>query len=125
MQKLPKISNGVTRQIHTIDATGKILGRLATEIAVFSRGKHKPDFQPNQDKGDFVLVKNAAQIKFSGRKMENKVYYHHSGYLGGLKTISLKKIFDRSPAEVLQRAVLGMLPRNKLKAEQIKRLKFE
>lgn len=113
------------RQTHTIDATNKILGRLATEIAVLLRGKNKPDFQPNQDRGDFVIVKNVDKIKFSGRKMEQKKYYHHSGYLGGLKATSLKKLFSRSPSEVLRKAVWGMLPNNKLRAEQIKRLKCQ
>lgn len=113
------------RQTHTIDAQDKILGRLATEIALLLRGKNKPNFQSNQDKGDFVIVKNVDKIKFSGRKMEQKKYYHHSGYLGGLKATSLKKLFSRSPAEVLRRAVWGMLPNNKLRAEQIKRLKCQ
>ena len=113
------------RQTHTIDAAGKILGRLATEIAVLLRGKHKPDFWPNQDRGDFVVIKNVAQIKVTGKKMEQKKYYRHSGYPGALKVTSLKKLFERSPAEVLRRTVWGMLPRNKLKAIQIKRLKFE
>ena len=112
------------RETHTIDAASKVLGRLATEIAVLLRGKHKPDFQPNQDKGDFVKVKNIDKIRLTGKKMEKKKYYHHSGYIGGLKETPLKKVFAKSPAEVLRRAVWGMLPKNKLRAEQIKRLKF-
>lgn len=115
----------MTRQTHTIDAAGKILGRLAAEIAVLLRGKQRPDFLPNQDAGDFVVVKNVAQIKITGRKMEQKKYYRHSGYPGGLKETPLKKLFEISPAEVLRKSVFGMLPRNKLRAEQIKRLKFE
>lgn len=113
------------RQTHTIDATNKVLGRLATEIAVLLRGKHKPTFQPNQDMGDFVIVKNVGKVKITGKKMENKKYYHHTGYMGGLKTVPMKKIFKRNPAEVLRRAVFGMLPTNKLRAEQIKRLKCQ
>jgi large subunit ribosomal protein L13 len=113
------------RQTQTIDATNKVLGRLATEIAVLLRGKHRPDFQPNQDRGDIVVVKNVDKIKLSGRKLEQKKYYRHSGYMGGLKETPLKKVFDKSPAEVLKRTVFGMLPKNKLRAEQIKRLKFE
>lgn len=113
------------REIHTIDATGKILGRLATEIAVLLRGKHKPDFVPYKDMGDFVVVKNVDKIKVTGKKIEKKKYYHHSGYLGGLKEIPLKKLFEKNPAEVLRKAVWGMLPNNKLRPEQIKRLKFE
>ena len=113
------------RQTQTIDATDMILGRLATKIAVFLRGKHRPDFRPNQDTGDIVVVKNIDKIKLSGKKLEQKKYYRHSGYLGSLKEIPLKKVFDKSPAEVLKRTVFGMLPTNKLRAEQIKRLKFE
>ena len=113
------------REIHTIDATGKVLGRLATEIAVLLRGKHKPDFVPYKDMGDFVVVKNVDKIKVTGKKIEKKKYYRHSGYLGGLKEIPLKKLFEKNPAEVLRKAVWGMLPNNKLRPEQIKRLKFE
>ncbi len=113
------------REIHTIDATGKILGRLATEIAVLLRGKYKPEFVPYKDMGDFVVVKNVDKIKVTGKKIEKKKYYRHSGYLGGLKEIPLKKLFEKNPAEVLRKAVWGMLPNNKLRPEQIKRLKFE
>ena len=113
------------RNTHTIDADGKILGRLATEIAVLLRGKNKPDFVPYKDIGDFVLVKNINKLKFSGKKIDQKKYYHHSGYLGGLKETPLRKVFQTDPSEVLRRAVLGMLPKNKLRAEMIKRLKIE
>ena len=113
------------RQTHTIDAQDKVLGRLSTEIAVLLRGKGKPDFQPNQDMGDFVVVKNIDKIKITGRKMEQKKYYRHTGYMGGLKETPLKKVFERSPDEVLKRTVWGMLPKNKLRAEQIKRLKCQ
>lgn len=112
------------RQIHTIDATNKTLGRLASEIAILLRGKHKPDFAPYKDIGDFVVVKNIDRIKISGKKLEKKKYYRHSGYLGGLKEIPLKKLFKESPAEVLRKAVYGMLPKNKLRERVIKRLKF-
>ena len=125
MQKLQKISNGVKRDTHKIDAAGKVLGRLATQIAVLLRGKGRPDFRPNQDSGDFVVVKNVDKIKVTGKKMEQKKYYRHSGYPGGLKETSLKKLFEKSPAEVLRKAVFGMLPRNKLRAIQIKRLKYQ
>ena len=112
-------------ETHTIDATGKVLGRLATEIAVLLRGKHKPDFVPYRDMGDFVIVKNVSKLKITGKKMEQKKYFRHSGYLGSFKEIPLKKIFKTNPAEVLKKAVFGMLPKNKLRTEQIKRLKFE
>lgn len=113
------------RKTHTIDATGKVLGRLATEIAVLLRGKQKSDFVPYRDMGDFVIVKNVSKLKITGKKIEQKKYFHHSGFLGGVKEVPLKKIFKTNPAEVLKKAVFGMLPKNKLRAEQIKRLKFE
>ena len=113
------------KETHTIDATGKVLGRLAAEIAVLLRGKHRPDFVLNLDMGDFVIVKNVAKLKITGKKMEQKKYFHHSGFLGGVKETPLKKIFKEKPQDILKRAVFGMLPKNKLRAEQIKRLKFE
>jgi len=111
------------RETHTIDATGKVLGRLATQIAVLLRGKHKPNFVPYQDIGDFVIVKNVAKLKITGKKMEQKKYYHHSGFLGGLKEVPLKNLLKTAPDEVLRKAVFGMLPKNKLRIKQIKRLK--
>jgi large subunit ribosomal protein L13 len=113
------------RKTHIIDAKNKILGRLATEIAILLRGKHKPNFAPQKDIGDFVIVKNVDKIKVTGKKAEQKIYYRHSGYLGGLKKIPFKKLFAERPAEVLRKAVWGMLPKNKLRAKQIKRLKIE
>lgn len=110
------------RNTHTIDAAGKILGRLATEIAVLLRGKNKPGFLHYKDTGDFVTVENIEKIIISGRKMEQKKYYHHSGYPGGLKEVFMKKVFEKNPSEVLRKAVLGMLPKNKLRPQQIKRL---
>ena len=113
------------RNTHTIDATNKVLGRLATQIVVLLRGKNKPDFVPNKDMGGFVVVKNFNKIKLTGKKLDKKIYYHHTGYLGGLKEISLKKLFEKNPSQVLKKAVFGMLPKNKLRAKQIKRLKIE
>ncbi len=113
------------RKTHAIDAKNRILGRLATEIAVFLRGKHKKDFVPYKDMGDIVMVKNIEKLKFTGKKMDQKKYYRHSGYLGSLKEITLKDLFKKNPPEVLKKAVYGMLPKNKLRPKQIKRLKFE
>ena len=113
------------RKTHTIDATNKVLGRLASQIAVLLRGKHKPDFVPYKDVGDFVIVKNVDKIFFTGKKAEQKKYFRHTGYLGHLKEIPLKKLFKEKPTEILRRAVFGMLPKNKLRAKQIKRLKIE
>ena len=113
------------RKTHTIDATGKVLGRLAAQIAVLLRGKHRPDFVPYKDRGDFVIVKNVNRLRVTGKKIEQKKYYRHSGYPGGLKEIPFKKLFAEKPAEVFKRVVYGMLPKNKLRAKTIKRLKFE
>ena len=101
------------------------MGRLASQIALLLRGKDRPDFAPHKDEGGFVAVKNVGKMKISGKKMDQKKYYSHSGYLGGLKEMPMKKLFERSPGEVLKRAVFGMLPKNKLRAIMIKRLKFE
>lgn len=112
------------RETHTIDATGKVLGRLATKIAILLRGKHKPNFQPNVDMGDFVVVKNIEKIRFTGKKMEKKKYFRHSGFPGGIKEIPLGRLFKEDPARVLKLAVLRMLPKNKLQKKQIKRLRI-
>lgn len=113
------------RKTHIIDANGKVLGRLASQIATLLHGKHKPNFVPNIDMGDFVIVKNVAKLKITGRKMEEKKYFRHSGYLGRGKEIPLKKLFQEKPDEVLRKAVFGMLPKNRLRAKMIKKLKFE
>ncbi len=113
------------RETHTIDAQGKVLGRMATEVADLLRGKGKSDFVPYKDVGDSVVVKNIDKMKITGKKIEQKKYYSHSGYLGGLKEKPLKKVLAKDPGEALKRAVFGMLPKNKLRKEQIKRLKVE
>jgi len=114
-----------TRETQTIDASGRILGRLAAEIAVLLRGKNKPDFVPYKDMGDFIVVKNVGKIKFSGKKFEQNKYFTHSDYLGSTRQTPLKKIFLEDPGEILRKAVYGMLPRNKLRAKMMKRLKTE
>ena len=113
------------QKIYTIDATNKILGRLAVEIAVLLRGKNEPDFAPNKEGNTIVIIKNVDKIKVTGKKMDQKKYFRHSGYLGSLKEKSLKTFFTEKPTEVLKKAVFGMLPKNKLRAKIIKRLKFE
>lgn len=110
---------------HTIDATDKVLGRLAAEISIILRGKNRPDFAPQKNEGDFVVVKNAGKMKLSGKKLKQKTYYRHSGYLGGLKETPMEKLYKEKPAEVLRKAVMGMLPKNRLRAKTIKRLKIE
>ncbi len=113
------------RETHTIDAADKVLGRISTQIAILLRGKQKPDFVPYKDMGDFVTIKNVDKIKLTGKKAEQKIYYRHTGFLGGLKETPFKKLLKERPTEVLKKAVFGMLPKNKLRAKQIKRLKFE
>jgi large subunit ribosomal protein L13 len=113
------------RKTYIIDATGKVLGRLASQIAILLMGKHKPNYDPSKDMGDVVIVKNVGKIKLTGKKLEKEKYYRHSGYIGGLKEIPIKKIFQEKPEFLLKKAVYGMLPKNKLRKRMIKRLKFE
>lgn len=116
----------IQRKTHTVDLEGKVLGRIAADIAVLLRGKNKPGYAPYLDLGDFVVVKNASKIKITGNKMLSKIYYHQTpGYLGSLKKKTLGKVFEKDPAEVFRRTVFGMLPKNKLRDQQIKRLKVE
>jgi len=107
---------------HTIDATNKVLGRLAVEVANLLRGKGKTDFVPYLDRGDQVAVTNTDRIKVTGQKMKNKIYYHHSGYPGGIKEISLERLMEKDSREVIKKAVYGMLPKNKLRDKMIKKL---
>lgn len=115
----------IKRETHTIDANEQVLGRLATRIAVLLRGKQKPDYLARQDCGDFVVVKNAKKIKLTGKKARNKIYYHHTGYLGGLKSVPFYRAFENDYRKVIREAVYGMLPKNRLREKQIKRLKVE
>jgi large subunit ribosomal protein L13 len=107
-----------------VDAEGKTLGRLATQIAERLRGKNKPQFAPHVDIGDFVVVVNAEKIAVTGKKLEQKIYYRHSGYPGGLRQRTLKEQLNRQPTEVLRKAVKGMLPRNRLGRQQLTKLKI-
>ena len=125
MQTKKNIQNNPPRKIISVDADNKSLGRLAVEVAVLLRGKNKPSFVPYKDVGDTVMVKNVDKMKFTGNKLEDKEYFHYTGYLGNLKTKTLKEfLIKRGPKEVLRVAVLGMLQKNKLRARQIKRLRF-
>jgi len=107
-----------------MDASGQILGRFATKIADVLRGKDKPTFEPHLLMGDKVVVKNAAKIVITGNKIEQKTYYHHTGYLGHLKATTLKEIMVKDPADALRRAVYGMLPHNKLRDHWLKNLEI-
>jgi large subunit ribosomal protein L13 len=106
-----------------VDASGKTLGRLATRIADALRGKRKPEYTPHIDTGDFVVVVNAEKIAVSGNKREQKLYYRHSGYPGGLRTRTLEEMLERRPEEVIRLAVKGMLPRNRLGRQQLRKLR--
>lgn len=106
-----------------VDAEGKVLGRMASEIARILRGKNKPIFTPHVDTGDFVIVINADKVRFTGNKLKGKVYYHHSGYIGGLKSITAERLLEKKPTEVVRRAVKGMLPKNRIGRELLKKLK--
>lgn len=105
-----------------IDAAGLTMGRLATRVATLLRGKHKPSYQPHIDEGDIVIVSNIAQVKFSGKKLEQKNYYSYSGYPGGLKTKKMGDVFATKPGEVFKRAVKQMLPPTRLRDAMVKRL---
>lgn len=113
----------VERTWYVVDAEGQTLGRLASKIAPILRGKHKPIYTPHLDTGDFVIVINAEKVRVTGRKLDQKFYHRHSGYPGGLTSISLRDQLDRHPERVLQAAVRGMLPKNKLGRQMIKKLK--
>ena len=114
----------VQRKWHLIDAEGKTLGRLSTEIAKLLRGKHKVTFTPHVDGGDYVVVINADKIEVTGKKRDNKVYRHHTGYIGNLKEINFKKLQEKKPEEIIRLSVSGMLPKKKLRAPMMKRLRI-
>jgi len=114
----------VDKRWYLVDAKGKVLGRLATQIAMRLRGKHKPIFTPHADTGDFIVVVNADKVVLTGSKLDNKCYYRYSGYIGGLKKRSAKKLLETKPEEILRHAVRGMLPKNSLGRRQLKKLKI-
>ena len=113
----------IERQWHVFDASGKVLGRLATQVAGLLMGKHKPIYSRNLDTGDFVVVINADKVRVTGNKAKQKLYYRHSGYPGGLKSISFEKMMQTNPTRVIEHAVKGMLPKNRLGNSMIKKLK--
>lgn len=113
----------IQRDWYVVDATGLTLGRLATQIASVLRGKNKPQYTPYEDVGDFVIVINAEKVAVTGRKLDQKAYYHHTGYPGGIKSITLRKQLQKHPERVIEHAVKGMLPRGPLGRRQFKKLK--
>lgn len=113
----------VQRDWYLVDAAGQKLGRLASRVAQIVRGKHKPIYSPAVDVGDYVIVVNAEKIRVTGRKLDQKIYHRHSGYPGGLKTIPLRELLEENPTRVIEHAVRGMLPRNRLGRKLFKKLK--
>lgn len=116
--------NEIDRKWYVVDAENKVLGRLATEIASRLRGKHKPTFSPFMDNGDFIIVTNADKIQLTGKKWDDKKYYRHTGYIGGIKEASAKELLEKHPTDLVMKAVKGMLPKNKLGRAQLKKLKI-
>jgi len=114
----------IQREWWVVNARGKNLGRLASRIAHILRGKHRPIYSPHLDTGDFVIVTNAGQVVVTGRKLDQKIYYRHSGYPGGLRAITLRRQLERHPTRVLRAAVRGMLPKNRLGRKMLKKLKI-
>ncbi len=113
----------VRRDWYVVDASGKTLGRLATEIARRLRGKHKPEYTPHVDTGDYVIVVNAGDVKVTGRKLQDKMYYRHTGYIGNLKSTNLEKLLAEKPEKAIQYAVKGMMPKNPLGRAMYKKLR--
>jgi len=114
----------IERKWFVVNAEDKVLGRLASEIATRLRGKHKPNFSPHMDVGDFIVVVNAEKVKLTGKKLDDKIYYRHSGYMGGLTAMTAKEVLEKKPTELLKMAVRGMLSKNSLGRKQLKKLKI-
>ena len=115
--------NEIEKKWYVVDAEDKILGRLATEIAFRLRGKHKPTFSPFIDNGDFIIVTNADKVQLTGKKLDDKKYYRHTGYMGGIKETTARELLEKQPTDLVTKAVKGMLPKNKIGRAQLKKLK--
>jgi large subunit ribosomal protein L13 len=115
--------NEIDRKWYILDAKGTVLGRLATQAATLLRGKHKPTFTPNVDTGDHVIVINAEAIRLTGKKLKEKTYYHHTGYPGGIKSITAEHLLKKAPTEIVSKAVRGMLPHSPLGKKMAKKLR--
>lgn len=115
--------NEIDKKWFVVDASGKVLGRLATEIASRLRGKHKPTYSTFIDNGDFIVVVNAEKIELTGKKWDDKKYYHHTGYIGGIKEATAREVLEKKPTDLVYKAVKGMLPKNSLGRAQLKKLK--
>lgn len=116
-------AQAVSHQWYVVDASGQTLGRLASQIAKYLRGKHKPEYTPHVDTGDYMIVINAEKIAVTGKKMSDKIYYSHTGFPGGLKSITLEKLLAKNPIKVMEHAIKGMLPKNPLGRDMFRKLK--
>lgn len=123
MKTLFAKKNEVEHKWYVVDAKDAVLGRIATKIATYIRGKHKAIFTPNTDTGDFIIVINADKVKLTGNKLTDKVYYHHTGYVGGIKANTAQELLNKKPEKIIEKAVWGMLPKNRLGRAMIKKLK--
>lgn len=123
MKTFSATPSDIKRDWYLIDAKDKVLGRLATEVARRLRGKHKAEYTPHMDTGDYIVIINAEKIKVTGKKEENKIYYHHTGYPGGIKSIKYKDQMLKAPTQIVEKAIKGMLPKNPLGREMFKKLK--
>ena len=124
MKTISAKKESVTRDWYVVDATDKTLGRLSTEIANRLRGKHKAEFTPHVDTGDYIVVVNAEKVKVTGNKATDKLYHHHTGYPGGIKSITFDKLIDKAPERIIEKAVKGMMPKNKLSRAMLAKLKI-
>jgi large subunit ribosomal protein L13 len=116
-------SEAIERRWHVVDAGGQVLGRLASQVAHLLRGKHKPVFSPHVDAGDFVIVINAAKVRLTGRKLEGKIYYRHTGYPGSVREMTAAELLEKHPERMIEKAVRGMLPKNALGRRMLRKLK--
>ena len=124
MKTVSAKKESVSREWYVVDATDKTLGRLSTAIANRLRGKHKPEYTPHVDTGDYIVVVNAEKIRVTGNKTTDKVYHHHTGYPGGIKSLTFDKLIDKAPERVIEKAVKGMMPKNKLSRSMMSKLKI-
>ena len=124
MKTVSAKKESVSREWYVVDATDKTLGRLSTAIANRLRGKHKPEYTPHVDTGDYIVVVNAEKVRVTGNKTTDKVYHHHTGYPGGIKSITFDKLIDKAPERVIEKAVKGMMPKNKLSRSMMSKLKI-
>ncbi|HCC45261.1 MAG TPA: 50S ribosomal protein L13 [Gammaproteobacteria bacterium] len=124
MKTVSAKKESISQEWFVVDATNKTLGRLSTAIANRLRGKHKPEYTPHVDTGDYIVVVNAEKVRVTGNKKTDKIYHHHTGYPGGIKSITFDKLIDKAPEQVIEKAVKGMMPKNKLSRSMLSKLKI-